>query len=112
MSVVICAVIIYGTWKLLGFYLALSAVPVGVDIQEVKNFICKQENVAGIHDLHIWGMSTSENALTAHIVVSTNKQADDFASTLSAKLKNKFKLHHCTIQIDSGKGDGNCDHCE
>ncbi len=103
-SLLICAVIVWGTWDLLrdSVRLALNAVPAGVDMKGVQNFLKHQKGVTQVHDLHIWAMSTTENALTAHLVMPAGHPGDEFLESLSHALEHDFKIHHTTVQIEMG----------
>ncbi len=103
-SLLIVVVIILSTWGLLqdSFNLAMDGVPKGIDPDVVKNFILAQDGVKEIHDLHIWGMSTTQVALTAHIVRDTSYIDDNFLHKLSTDLQNHFGIVHPTIQIEAG----------
>lgn len=100
-SFIILIVIVYGTWGLFidSINLALDAVPKDIDYEEVENFLKKNEQVESIHDLHIWAMSTTENVLSVHIVLKTGK-SDEFLKEIKKELKEKFKIHHSTIQVE------------
>src|SRR6185503_3428843 len=103
MSLAIVAVITAGTWGLLrkSINLAMDAVPEGIDAGAVRDYLASVPGVEAIHDLHIWGMSTTESALTAHLV---RPQADGDEDTLLAQvareLHDKFAIEHSTIQIE------------
>ena len=103
-SLLIVFTIIRGTWSLLkdSFNLAMDGVPKDIDPDEVRNFILSQNNVKEIHDLHIWAMSTTQVALTAHIVRDTSTIDDQFLHTLCMDLEDKFGIVHPTIQIETG----------
>lgn len=103
-SLLIVFAIILGTWSLLkdSFNLAMDGVPKDIDPDEVRNFILSQNNVKEIHDLHIWAMSTTQVALTAHIVRDTSTIDDQFLHTLCMDLEDKFGIVHPTIQIETG----------
>ncbi len=103
-SLLIVVVIIFSTWDLLydSFKLAMDGVPKGINPDEVKQFILNQGGVKEIHDLHIWGMSTTQVALTAHIVRDKLQLDDNFLHELSVKLYENFGIDHPTIQIESG----------
>ena len=103
-SIIVCIVIFKGTWSLLkeSLQLALKAVPTGIDRTAVYTFLKSQKNVSTVHDLHIWGMSTTENALTAHIVIPQGHPGDGFLHHLAGDLKSKFNIGHSTIQIELG----------
>lgn len=103
-SIVVCVIIFKGTWSLLkeSVQLALKAVPTGIDRQAVFTFLKNQKNVLAVHDLHIWGMSTTENALTAHMVIPQGHPGDGFLHHLAGDLKSNFNIGHSTIQIELG----------
>ena len=104
-SLVIGAVILVGTWGLLrdSVDLALDAVPRGIDPSAVEIFLRAQPGVAEVHDLHIWAMSTTETALTAHLVRPTAVPDDNFLAALRRELHHRFEIGHATIQIECGE---------
>jgi len=104
-SLVIVALITMGSWKLLrkSFDLAIDAVPQGVDPAAVRRFLESRPGVQGVCDLHIWAMSTTETALTAHLVMPTGCQ-EHFAADLAHELVHEFSIEHSTIQIDPDFG--------
>ncbi|MEJ2115368.1 MAG: cation diffusion facilitator family transporter [Gammaproteobacteria bacterium] len=110
-SLLIVVVIVFSTWSVFqdSFNLAMDGVPKGIDVEEVRNFILQQDGITEIHDLHIWAMSTTQVALTAHLVRDTTTIDDQFLHRLSRELCNKFKIIHPTIQIESGKQAHLCD---
>ncbi|WP_297907584.1 cation diffusion facilitator family transporter [Thiomonas sp.] len=103
-SVAIVALIVYGTWGLLreSLDLILSAVPAGIDADEVAQFLRGRPGVHDVHDLHIWGMSTTENALTAHLVVPAGYPGDDALDAISEALRSRFGIGHSTLQVEQG----------
>ncbi len=103
MSLIISAVIIWGTWGLLRDSLAMSmaAVPATIDPLKVRDFLKSQAGVTAIHDLHIWPMSTTEIAMTCHLVIPNGHPGDRFLHHLAGKLAAKFKINHPTIQIET-----------
>ena len=103
-SLVLAAVILYGTWGLLreSLDLALDAVPENVNLNEVKSFLSAQPGVSGVHDLHVWGMSTTETALTVHLVVPEGL-ADEGLQRLRHELHQQFGVEHATVQIEQGR---------
>ncbi len=109
MSFIIIAVILWGTWRLFtdSLNLALDAVPKHINIEKVRNFLLSQKDVESIHDLHIWAMSTTQVALTAHLKMS-GKQDDTFIIFLQKELKQKFKIDHTTFQIENKETEENC----
>ena len=102
-SLVIAGVIAVGTLSLLrdSMNLALDAVPPGIDLKEVRDFLERQPAVTGVHDLHIWAMSTTETALTAHLVRSRRDDDDALLVSLSRELKERFQIGHATIQLEN-----------
>ena len=102
-SLIINAIIIWGTWGLLrdSVTMSLNAVPSGLELQEVGAFLSAAAGVQGIHDLHIWSMSTTETALTAHLVMPGGHPGDSFLVDLSGKLKERFGIGHATFQVET-----------
>ncbi len=100
-SLVVSAVVLYSTWSVLktALDLAMHAVPRGIDEDRVRAFLCALPGVAGIHDLHVWAMSTTENAMTAHLVMR-EMPTSAFAAEADGKLRQAFPIHHVTIQLD------------
>ena len=110
-SLVIVAAILFGTWGLLRDSLALSmqAVPSGVEPAAVRAHLAALPGVAEIHDLHIWAMSTTENALTAHLVMPAGHPGDAFLTELCRSLGERFGIHHATVQIEVGDTTERCE---
>ncbi|MGA9324434.1 MAG: cation diffusion facilitator family transporter [Salegentibacter sp.] len=112
LSFIIVAVIVYGAWGLLrdSVKLALDAVPEDIDLKEVNSFLKSIKGVEEVHDLHVWAMSTTETALTAHLVVPEG-QSDKFLYNIREELHDKFEITHTTLQIENDFGDeGYCGH--
>ena len=109
-SLAIAGVIVVGTWGLLrdSVNLALDAVPEGVDRDAVEAHLRGLPGVVALHDLHIWGMSTTETALTAHLVRPRAAVDDDFLRHVAAELKDRFGIGHATLQLETGEGDERC----
>ncbi|MBW4433570.1 MAG: cation diffusion facilitator family transporter [Pelatocladus maniniholoensis HA4357-MV3] len=103
-SLIIVVVILVGTWKLLSqsLDLVLDAVPQGIDLSAVRTYLAELSGVVAVHDLHIWAMSTTESALTAHLVMLTGNPGDAFLSRIRMDLHDKFGIEHTTIQIETG----------
>jgi cobalt-zinc-cadmium efflux system protein len=101
-SLVINAVIVWGTWGLLrdSVGMSMAAVPPHIDPAAVRGLIAQQPNVSSLHDLHIWPMSTTEIALTCHLVMPGGHPGDAFIHQLSEQLSVKFKINHATVQIE------------
>ena len=102
-SLTINAIIIWGTWGLLrdSVTMSLSAVPSGLQLREVGAFLSATTGVQEIHDLHIWSMSTTETALTAHIVMPGGHPGELFLVDLSGQLKERFGIGHATFQVET-----------
>lgn len=100
-SLVIVAVVAVGTWGLLrdSVNLSLHAAPSGVDPARISAFLRKQRDVKEVHDLHVWPLSTTETALTVHLLVPGGYPGDAFAAEMATRLKERFGIDHTTIQI-------------
>ena len=109
-SLVVSAVIVYGTWDLVrhAIGLALDAVPQGIDAGGVREHLLAQPGVAAIHDLHIWGMSTTETALPCHLVMPGGHPGDAALSGIARELEGRFGIQHATIQIELGDSEEAC----
>ena len=101
-SLMVAGLIAWGTWGLLheSLGLALDAVPEKVKHADVAAYLASVPGVMEVHDLHIWGLSTTETALTAHLVYA-GEQADRRPHELSAELRRRFGIGHATVQIES-----------
>ena len=106
-SLIIVAVILVGTWSLLrdSMRLAIDSVPEGIDMPEIKRYLTGFENVYQLHDLHVWPMSTTEVALSVHLVVVNESSNNDFLPKLQKQLHERFGIGHSTIQIERQDGD-------
>lgn len=109
-SIVIALVIVWSTWFLLreSLRLALQAVPRGIDVDIVKNYLASLPGVSEVHDLHIWAMSTTQSALTVHLVMTDGHPGDDFFATLADELEARFRIGHPTVQIETGSAAQPC----
>jgi cobalt-zinc-cadmium efflux system protein len=109
-SLLIVGAIVAGTWTLLrdSVSLALAAVPQGIDAAAVRAFLRARPGVTDVHDLHIWGMSTTETALTAHLVLPGGHPGDAYLATLAEDLRHRFGIHHTTVQIELAPQDHDC----
>lgn len=109
-SLLIAAVIFASTWSLLrdSLNLAVDAVPPNVDPGAVRDFLLTRESVVDVHDLHIWALSTTDTALTAHLVMSQAPAGDTFLTEVCRELQERFHIHHPTIQIETDGGDEFC----
>lgn len=101
-SLAICLVILWSTWGLLksSMRMSLDAVPTEIDPSEVRTFLQTRPGVAQLHDLHIWPMSTTETALTCHLVIPGGHPGDGFILETARELQQRFKIGHATIQIE------------
>ncbi|PZA10841.1 cation transporter [Rhodopseudomonas palustris] len=102
-SLLVAMVIVWGTWGLLrdSTALSLAAVPPGIDPAAVRAFLAKLPGVTQVHDLHIWGMSTTEVALTCHLVMPGGSPGDPFLVDLAHELQDDFGIAHTTVQIET-----------
>jgi cobalt-zinc-cadmium efflux system protein len=101
-SLAIALVIVIGTWGLFkqSLHLLFDGVPESIDLLVVQDFLVSQPGVEGIHDLHVWAMSTSDIALTAHLVMPKGHPGDDFFRKIETALHDRYEIAHSTIQID------------
>ncbi len=108
-SLLIVAAILVGTWSLLrdSMNLAIDSVPKGIDIAGIKRYLTSLENVSQIHDLHIWPMSTTEVALSVHLIIVDDSLDNGFLPKLQQQLHDRFTIGHSTIQVER-QNDGPC----
>jgi cobalt-zinc-cadmium efflux system protein len=101
-SLAISAIIIWATWGLLrdSVAMSLAAVPGRINSAEVQKFLERQPGVSGVHDLHIWPMSTTEIALTAHLVMEGGCPGDEFLMAVGDKLRHDHGIGHVTLQVE------------
>ncbi|MCU6496329.1 cation diffusion facilitator family transporter [Rugamonas sp. A1-17] len=109
-SAVIVAIIVYSTWSLLkqSMRMMLAAVPDNLDHAEVEQFLRAQPGVTDVHDVHIWSMSTTENALTAQLVTPAGHPGDAAMDAISARLREQFSIDHSTLQVRLGTTAHEC----
>ena len=109
-SLAIVAVIFIGTWGLLkdSVNMALDAVPTGINLADVKDYLASLPGVAEVHDLHVWPMSTTETALTAHLVKPDHQAGDALLNTTATELHDRFGIEHTTLQIEIGDTENDC----
>ena len=109
-SLLIVTVICISTWRLLrdSVKLALHAAPENVDPLEVRRYLAGLPGVAEVHDLHIWAMSTTETALTVHLVMPAGHPGDEFFSNVVRHAEDRFRIGHATIQIETGTAANPC----
>lgn len=101
-SLLIVALIFWSTWGLLSdaVGMSLAGVPRSINLSEVHEYLLDLQGVQAVHDLHIWPMSTSENAMTAHLVMPGGHPGKGFLSDVQNQMKVSFSIHHTTIQIE------------
>jgi cobalt-zinc-cadmium efflux system protein len=101
MCFVIIIVVVWGTWGLLkdSVNLALDAVPENINLKEVTDYLSSVKGVKAVYDLHIWGMSTTQTALSVHLFIPDNKGEDDILDEIKEELHERFEITHPTIQI-------------
>lgn len=106
----VSAVILWSSWDLLrqSLRLALQAVPGTIETAQVRELLAGLPGVAEVHDLHIWAMSTSENALTAHLVMPAGHPGDGFLRNACDQLEQRFGIHHATLQIEVANTGAAC----
>src|SRR5580658_1730850 len=111
LSLVIAIIILYSTWQLLrdSLRLSLDGVPAGIEISKIKEAVCRMKDVIDFHHIHVWAISTSENALTAHLVVDKTVSME-----LIEQLKHHIKhdllhrnIQHATLEVEMS--DSPCD---
>ena len=81
--------------------MSLDAVPPGLNIAEVRSFLESLAGVEALHDLHVWPMSTTETALTCHLVMSAGHPGDAFLMNAAHELQHRFRIGHVTLQIET-----------
>ncbi|WP_420831638.1 cation diffusion facilitator family transporter [Bathymodiolus japonicus methanotrophic gill symbiont] len=103
-SLLIVMIVTISTWGLLrdSLRLILAAVPEGIDVAAVENYLLQCTGVVDVHDLHIWGISTSEGALSAHLVIPQGYPGDAFMDDIICTLKERFSIQHSTLQMEQG----------
>lgn len=101
-TLVVVGVIVFGTWDLLkdSFQMALAAVPEGIDPGKVRLYLSELPGVSRVHDLHIWPLSTTQTALTCHLVMPDGHPGDHFTSRIAENLHAQFNIEHSTLQIE------------
>ena len=102
-SLVIAVVIVWGTWSLLrdSINLALQGVPEGIEMPAVRAYLASLPHVTAVHDLHVWPMSTTETALTAHLVRDVDECDCSLLDQAARELRVRFQIHHATIQFET-----------
>ena len=110
-SLLIVAAILWSTWGLLrdSLHLSLDGVPTSVNSSAVMSYLADQRGVTDVHDLHIWALSTTSVALTAHLVVPERGAEEALLDSLTPDLKRRFHIHHATLQIERDRCDHGCE---
>lgn len=105
-SLVISGVIVAGTWGLLrdSLRMSLDAVPEGINMDQVRIYLSGLAGVAEVHDLHVWSMSTTETALTVHLLMPTGHPGDAFVAQICNDLHARFGISHATTQVETDPG--------
>jgi cobalt-zinc-cadmium efflux system protein len=111
-SLLIAGAILWATWGLMrdSIAMALDAVPHGIDMTQIHATLAGLNGVRSVHDLHVWPVSTTETALSVHLVMPAGA-SDQFLAETSKLLKSKFTIGHCTLQIETGDPAFVCDLC-
>jgi cobalt-zinc-cadmium efflux system protein len=107
-SLVICAVILWSTTGLLrsSLDMSMAAAPRGTDLDAIRSFLMQRPGVTAIHDLHVWPISTTETALTCHLVMPGDTVGDDFLIETAHLLKASFRIGHTTLQVETRTDNG------
>jgi cobalt-zinc-cadmium efflux system protein len=102
MSLAVSIVILWGSIGLLkeSVWMSLAGVPIGIDVDQVEAELAQLEGVETVHDLHVWPLSTTETALTAHLVAPHVASTDELLQTARSMLHERFRIEHCTLQIE------------
>jgi len=110
-SLLIVTAILVSTWGLLrdSLRLSLDGVPASVNSSAVMSYLADQRGVTDVHDLHIWALSTTSVALTAHLVVPDRGADDALLDSITPNLKRRFHIHHATLQIERDRCEHGCE---
>jgi cobalt-zinc-cadmium efflux system protein len=110
-SLLIVATILLSTWRLLrdSLMLSLDGIPGSVNSSAVMSYLAGQRGVTDVHDLHIWALSTTSVALTAHLVVPERGADDALLNAVTPNLKKHFQIHHATLQIERDRCEHGCE---
>ena len=111
-SMAITVGLAWASWDLLkdAVKMGMLAVPRHIDEGAVRDYLAGHDGVSAVHDLHIWGMSTTESALTAHLVMPGGAPGDMFLRGLAHELEERFGIHHATIQVESSQAECKLQH--
>lgn len=101
-SIAVAGIIVLGTWTLLrdSVHLAVDGVPKHIDVKKVRQYLVTLPGVRGVHDLHIWGASTTETVLMAHLVAPGIADEDELMRSAAKGLEEQFDVRHATLQIE------------
>lgn len=104
-SLIIAGIIFWSTWDLLrnAFHLAVGGVPESIDIESVHDYLSGLKEVVEVHDLHVWGLSTAEVALTAHLVKPDPADDDALIESATHDLQERFGIDHVTLQWERSR---------
>lgn len=110
-SLLIAAVVLFGTWSLFkeSLHLLFDGVPKSVHLPEVRRYLESLPGVSQVHDLHVWALGTSQIAMTAHLVMPNGSSGDAFLDEVAATLHDAFEIEHPTIQIETKAAKYGCD---
>ena len=113
-GLLLVALITWSSWGLArdSLDLALDAVPAGIDYEAVSSALGRLDGVVEVHDLHIWGMSTTDVALTAHLVRPCGGGEDALLAEATAQLRKRFGISHVTLQLEQGLAIHSCELAE
>jgi cobalt-zinc-cadmium efflux system protein len=109
-SLLIAVVILVSTWRLFyeSLHLLFDGVPKEIELPKVRSFLESLEGVSNVHDLHIWAMSSSQIAMTVHLVMPNGIESDRFLEYIANELHDKFEIVHPTIQIERQLANHGC----
>ena len=109
-SLLIVLVILVGAWGLFkdSVNLSIDVVPPGIDISAIKDYLAEIDNVSALHDLHVWALSTSETALTVHLVTTNDVIDNAFLQEVQQHLHDAFGIEHATIQVENDDNENLC----
>jgi cobalt-zinc-cadmium efflux system protein len=109
LSLVIVTIVLIGTWHLLrdSLNLSIDGVPANIDLREIRDYLARQPGVEGIHDLHVWALSTTQTALTAHLITAT-PVGNRFLERIQNELRERFSIDHATIQVERADEESHC----
>ena len=109
MSLLVIGIIIFSTWGLLreSLHLSLDGVPANINLAAVRNYLLQVPGVQEVHDLHVWALSTTDNSLTVHLIISPGQQAN-LLPAIHHDLHHKFNISHATIQLEEPGNSSQC----